>query len=104
MAGLTRLGNRPELPQLFPGDDVERPRITGHVLRHFLSRGADDRNVAVDRRRAAVPHDAVPRKFSLRGHENRAVFSESRRWLAVSRVDRIQTIAAREENAWTVRR
>ena len=104
MARLPGLRDAPELPQLLAGDDVEGARITGHVLRHLLSRGTDDRDVAVDRRRAAVRHDAVPRKFSLRGRENRAVLSEARGRLTRRRVDRIQPVAAHEENARAVRR
>ena len=43
-----------ELPQLRARAHVERARIAGGPLRHFAARGADDRDVAIDRRRAAV--------------------------------------------------
>ena len=89
---LSWLRHGPELPQLRTGDDVEGARVAGRALRNLLRRRADDGDVAVDRRRAAVAH--------ADGHG--AIGAEAGSRLPGRGVDRHQAVAGHEQDARAV--
>src|SRR5690606_13067557 len=71
---------RLEFPKLLAGPRAERAGVAGRTLRHFTDGGADDRDVAIDRRRPAVRHANV----------YDTGFAEALRRPAVGRADRDQ--------------
>ncbi len=86
---LARARNGLKFPELCARAHVEPARIARRSLRHLAARGADDRNVAIDRRRAAVRHPDV----------RHAVRAEAGCGRTGRRVDRNQVRAAHEQDA-----
>src|SRR6185295_728319 len=77
-----------ELPKFGTGANVERARVAGGTLRHFAAGGTDDRDILVERRRAAVRNADV----------DFAVGAEAGSGLAGGCVERNQVRAAHEQD------
>src|SRR5690606_6528595 len=77
-----------KLPELLARANIERARVPGRALRHLVDVRADHRDVAVDRRRAAVRYADV----------DAAAVAESGRGLAGRGVERVELGAGHEQN------
>src|SRR4029453_18789726 len=93
--GLALLRHGLELPELLAGDQIERSRVTWiRTLPHLRRLRADDRDVAIDRRRAA------PRVAD----SNRSVLTEGGDELAGGGIDLPDPAVRHENNRRRMRR